>query len=157
MRCPRCGYESEVRMPFCANCGNQLNGSQTAYAVQPPARYPASAVLPQSPEGPRPRQPLTGMILGICAAVLSILAYMFIMINAGLKRRFEDTGWILMFLTLALAAGALVFSIIGMRRSVRTGGRKYVAGIVFSGVGSGTAAYALLFSFFCFILTDLFT
>lgn len=120
---------------FCMKCGAQLaDGS----VVCP---YCGQSLAAQADK--RPYEPLLGMILGIAAAVFAFVIYF-----CGIFSSIFGSGisWLLYVLVGLLAVAALVFSILGLKTSIRTGGRKYVAGIVFSSVGLGCVigAFALL-------------
>ena len=90
-------------------------------------------------------RPLIGMICGIVGAVLAFIAYIVVIVCAAED---EGVGFVLLLLAapaLGLGAEALVLSISGMKRSIHTGGRKHVPGIVLSAVGITTAAVDLIF------------
>ena len=123
MNCPYCGAPVPSQSQFCTNCGTKI---------------PTEAVRPYTPEqpapAPRPPQPLLGMIFGIIGAILSIVTYI-VMLQGAVRGNMSTAGMILLITpTLGASVIGLIFSIIGMKRSIRTGGRKYVAGIVILGI-----------------------
>ncbi len=150
MICNNCHSVVADETKFCPNCGAKI-GAEAAMA---PQTYPAVPQTPVQPGYPyqaqipaaRPFQPLMGMICGIVSVVLAFIIYFVVIVDSA---RSGISGFAVMLLVLdfGLAVFSLTFSIIGMRKSIRTGGRKYVAGIVFSAVGISCAAAALLFLF----------
>ncbi len=132
MTCPNCGAPVSEDAASCPNCGAWLQEE----AVQP---YD----YPQDP--PHPAQPLPGMILGIVSCVLAFIGYLAIVVSAASGRGTALVVVLLVIPALALAVGSLILSITGLKNSIRTGGRKYVKGIVFSAIGISFAAAALLF------------
>lgn len=179
MFCPACGAEIREDLQFCPNCGSALTAQQTLsvpeeaapFAAEAPAA-PAAPAYPEIPAAPAyppaqpyaaPRAPvqktplaLIGMILGIVSAVLSFVAYFSSILSAALSRgasvRMLPVLWVLIAL---LAIGAMVCSILGLMRSIRTGGRKYVAGIVFSSVGLACSVAALVLLFVGIVIGSL--
>ncbi len=144
MICNSCHAEIPDSTRFCPNCGAPV----TAVPVQP--YYPT-----QQPETParRPAQPLVGMICAIVSFFLAFVLYFAFIVNAATNGEGMGAGLILFtVLDAGLAIFSLVFSIIGLRKSIRTGGRKYVAGIVFSAVGISFSAGALLFLFIAVLI-----
>lgn len=159
MICNSCYANVQDGMPFCPYCGAALTAEPqqpcAAEAQQPCGLDPARAYAPvstqpynpgQQPAAPvrHPAQPLVGMICGIVSFILSIVIY-FVFIVDSAFHRVTAVEILLCVLTGSLAIVALIFSIIGMRKSIRTGGRKYVAGIVFSAVGISLSASAIMF------------
>ncbi|MBQ2061692.1 MAG: zinc ribbon domain-containing protein [Oscillospiraceae bacterium] len=132
MNCPYCGAAVAGQTQYCPNCGTRLPD------------------VPQDP--PRPSQPLIGMILGIISCVLAFIAYLATIIAASSGHGVGTVILLLVIPALGLAVESLILSITGMKRSIRTGGRKYVKGIVFSAVGITCAATALLFVAITFFL-----
>lgn len=138
MKCPYCGEMVPGQSQFCPNCGTRL----PAESVQP---YDSRQTPVPQQTAPRPVQPVLGMIFGIIGAILSIVVYV-VMLEGAVTGGEPTAGSILLVVpALGAAVIGLIFSIIGMRRSVRTGGRKYVAGIVFSAVGIACSAFALIY------------
>lgn len=149
MICNYCHSNIQDGTPFCPYCGS----AAAAAPAQPHISEPVQAYVPvptqpyyQQPSAPvrRPGQPLVGMICGIVSFIMSIVIY-FVFIVDSVYNRVTVVEILLCILTGGLAVVSLVFSIIGMRKSIRTGGRKYVAGIVFSAVGISLSASAILF------------
>ena len=85
------------------------------------------------------------MILGIISFVMALIAYLAVIITSASGRGVGAVILLLVIPALGLAVESLILSITGMKRSIRTGGRKYVKGIVFSAVGITFAATALVF------------
>ncbi len=135
MNCPYCGAPVSGQPQYCPSCGGKLPD------------------VPQEP--PRPTQPLLGMILGIISVVLAFFAYLASVISSASGRGFGIVILLLVIPALGLGVESLILSITGMKRSIHTGGRKYVKGIVFSSVGiacSATALVLLIFTIFFGIL-----
>ena len=130
MNCPYCGAAIPRQCGYCPSCGKKLPDEM----LQP--------YIPQEP--PRPSQPLVGMILGIVSLVLAFIAYLVTIITAASGHSVGVVILLLVIPALGLAVESLILSITGMKRSIRTGGRKYVKGIVFSAVGISCAAGALI-------------
>lgn len=155
MICNSCHATIPEGMAFCPNCGEKVTiptpAEQTFPPVQSMPTVPPVRYYPPVEPTPRPAQPLVGMICGIISLILSIVLYFLLIVRAASG---AGTSGIILFCVfgVGLAIFALVFSIIGMRRSIRTGGRKYVPGIVFSAVGIATSASALMFLFLGFII-----
>ena len=166
MFCPVCGNEISDGLQYCPNCGSALTGQPASEASETPfvSETPTAPLCPDVPAAPvyPPAQPyaapsapvqktplaLVGMILGIISAVLSFVSYFSSILSAALSRGssayYMPVLWVLVGL---LAIGAMVCSILGLMRSIRTGGRKYVAGIVFSSVGLACSVAALVLLF----------
>ena len=125
MNCPYCGAPVSGQPQYCPSCGGKLPD------------------VPQEP--PRPTQPLLGMILGIISFVMALIAFLAVIITSASGRGVGAVILLLVIPALGLAVESLILSITGMKRSIRTGGRKYVKGIVFSAVGITFAATALVF------------
>ena len=140
MNCPNCGADLYESSNLCHICGAKINGEAVA---------PAQQTAPR-----RPLQPMLGMIFGIISTVLASLDYVVVV-----YRVLYGYTWtaviILSILCVIAAIVALVFSIIGMKRSIRTGGRKYVAGIVFSAIGLETSASSLILMMITPLIVDI--
>lgn len=140
MICNSCHATVPDGTPFCSNCGAKL--SDAPFQPYFPAQPISSAQEPVC----RPAQPLVGMICGIVSFILSMILY-FVLIVGSVTRSVTWLTILFGLLVGGLAIFSMIFSIIGLRRSIRTGGRKYVPGIVFSAVGISMSASALLFLF----------
>ena len=141
MNCRYCNANIPEGSPFCPNCGAKQE-------PVPAAVYPTGQF--ETPVH-RPYQPLLGMILSIIGAILSIVIFIVFVET----KTFGALAILMCILTAAFTVTGLVFSIVGMRRSIRTGGRKYVAGIVFSAVGIGAAAFGLTYLFCAVVIGGL--
>lgn len=150
MNCPNCGSYVPENSAFCTACGANMQAQPQPYAAPAQPQYYSQ----QAPEK-HPAMPLIGMIFGIVSAVMGFVSYI-LAVTGMVSRRADDAAEVLVVLGAVLAVVALVFSIIGMVKSVRTGGKKYVAGIVFSAVGIATAAFALLFGFLTMVVGGIF-
>lgn len=130
---------------FCVKCGAQLaDGS----AVCP---YCGQVLATQT--GKRPYEPLLGMILGIVASVIAFAVYFFGVVAAVYGAEVSAVFYVL---SGALAVAALVFSVLGLKKSLSTGSRSYVAGIVFSSVGLACALATFLLLAISFFASNLF-
>lgn len=131
MYCAKCGAQLPDRTAVCPYCGEAL-------AAQPKKR---------------PFEPLLGMILGIAASMIAFAVYFF-----GILTSMYGVGVsaVLYVLTGLLGVAALAFSILGLKKSLSTGGRNYVAGIVFSSVGLACALGTFLLLALCFFASNLF-
>ena len=141
---------------FCVNCGTQLmdNTNVCPYCgtpvrqpepVQPAYQQPVNPY----PVNPRPvntepiRTPLGGLALGFGIAAL-ILSFIGLASSAAYRNAFSV---VLTFLALMLSVGTIIFGAVGLRRSIRTNGRrKYVPGIVMSAIGLALGSLALIYS-----------
>ena len=149
MYCTNCGGQLPENANVCPFCGTTV---RKAAPVQPVNAQPVNTqpVNPY-PVNPRPlntepvKTPLPALALGfgIGGLVLGYIGYFVLLLSRG------SYTVLLTFLAALLGIGAIIFGAIGLRRSIRTNGRrKYVAGIVLSAIGLACGAGALLFSFF---------
>ena len=123
---------------FCSNCGNQLPENA---AVCPYCR--AQLRRPTPVETPVVRTPFPGFSLGfgIAAVVFGFIAYVTSILSGSSVMAF----WTV--LTFLLGIAGIIFGALGLRRSIRTGGRKYVAGIVLSAIGLACSVGGIVFAF----------
>ena len=121
---------------FCSNCGNQIADNT---AVCPYCRYQLRRVTPV--QTPAPRTALPGLSLGFGIAGV-ILGYIGIIVFA-VQRSAAATIPIVLAFFLGLAA--VICGAAGLRRSIHTGGRKNVAGIVLSAIGISGGVVAHVF------------
>ena len=128
---------------YCSYCGNHIPDNA---AVCP---YCRSQVRSASPlQQSAPRTPLGGLALGFGIAG-TVFAYIGIITNA-LNR--SALPALLSVLAIFLGIAAVICGSIGLKRSIRTGGRKNVAGIVLSAIGISGGALAHIFAFFAFFI-----
>ena len=117
---------------FCPNCGNQLLRNA---AVCPYCRTQLSQPVAPPPTGARKFLPIFALCCGIVGIFVGMIAYM----TYGISAVFQDStitgSLLLVILASLLGLAAIICGIIGLIRSIRTGGRKYVPGIVLSAVG----------------------
>ncbi len=130
MYCPKCGRQVEDNAMFCAGCGTNLAGR---IEVPKPKRAPVFAVV--------------SLICGIASLVLVIPA-MISIVNSraiGGSISIEDpVSLIFIALVAAASVAAGVFGILGLIRSIRTGGKKSIKGIIMSAIGLYLALSAVL-------------
>lgn len=128
---------------FCTNCGNQVpDGS----AVCPYCRAPLARPVDAAPTGSRKALPIIALCCGVVGIIVGSVAY----ISFGIPVVFQNStmtgSTLLVILTFLLGLAAIICGIIGLFRSIRTGGKKYVAGIILSAIGIYCGINALSYS-----------
>ena len=144
MFCVNCGSQLPEGANVCPFCGTQVRQANPVQPVSPQPGY-SYPVSPQPLNTEPVRTPLPAMALGfgIGGFVLAYIGYFVTILN---KNSYMA---LLSLLAAMLGIGAIIFGAVGLRRSIRTNGRKkYVAGIVLSAIGLACGSGALLFSFF---------
>ena len=122
---------------FCPNCGNQLPDNA---AVCPYCR--AQLQRPTPVQTPASKTILPGFALGfgIPAAILGYFGLIIFTFHRTLAASLP------IVLAIALGLAAVICGSIGLKRSIRTGGRKNVAGIILSAIGIAGGVLAHFFS-----------
>ena len=131
---------------FCSNCGNQVPENTAAC---PYCRYQIRRVTPVQTPAPKTALPGFALGFGIAAVVLGVIGYA---VGAVYRNVISALPLVLAFL---LGIGAVIFGASGLRRSIHTGGRKYVAGIVLSAIGIASGALAHVYVFLGLLVKSL--
>ena len=131
---------------FCSNCGNQIADNT---AVCPYCRYQLRRVTPVQTPAPKTALPGFALGFGIAAVVLGVIGYA---VGAVYRNVISALPLVLAFL---LGIGAVIFGASGLRLSIHTGGRKYVAGIVLSAIGIACGVLAHLYVFLGLLVKSL--
>ena len=137
---------------FCPNCGSQVP-DQTV--ICPVCHMQLPRLVTPPPTGARKFLPIFALCCGIVGTAVGMVAYT----TYGFRVVFQDStttgSLLLVILASLLGLAAIICGILGLIRSIRTGGRKYVAGIVLSAVGIYFGINALFTSFMSLLVNNL--
>ena len=137
---------------FCPNCGTHLPEQAD---ICPACRAQLPRPVAPQPTGARKFLPIFALCCGIVGTAVGMVAYT----TYGFRVVFQDStstgSLLLVILASLLGLAAIICGILGLIRSIRTGGKKYVAGIVLSAVGIYFGLNALFTSFMSLFVSSL--
>lgn len=117
---------------FCPNCGTQLREQAD---ICPVCRAQLQRPIAPPPSVARKFLPIFALCCGIVGIFVGMIAYMTYGISAVFQNSTITGSLLLVILASLLGLAAIICGLIGLIRSIRTGSRKYVPGIVLSAIG----------------------
>ena len=121
---------------FCMNCGN--HGPDDS-AVCPYCRTPLARPVDAAPTGARKALPIIALCCGVVGTVVGSAGYIATWFDTVFSHSYATSvpsaPLPVILLSCLLGLAAIVCGVIGLVRSIRTGGKKYVTGIVLSAIG----------------------
>lgn len=121
---------------FCMNCGNQVPDDS---AVCPYCRTPLARPVDAAPTGARKALPIVALCCGVVGTVVGSAGYIATWFDTVFSHSYATSlpsaPLPVILLSCLLGLAAIVCGVIGLVRSIRTGGKKYVTGIVLSAIG----------------------